>query len=386
MLILGVGSGTKSLNQFLACTKSYETVVLFGAATDSYDTEGKIVARKGYEHVTREKVEVALEGFRGEVMQRPPIFSAKRIRGKRLYEYAREGVPLPEGYKIEECKVEVEGLEMVEWLEGGSHGFGWPEEEAERGEREIAERVLHLGGEGTDRKEGGEAEGGVDGTAGAKRKREDEMVGGAITPAGPPSPKRTKSSPLPEPEEAITPGALPNTTPTNNATPITSTTSAPATTSTADPAAESTQPTGQRPPCPAPAARLRMTVTSGFYVRSLCHDLGAAVGSLGIMASLVRTRQAEFELGVNTLWYEDLGLGEEVWGPKVGGMLGSWGGGGGKAEGVVRKENEEKEEEEVGNEVDGVVEGGGGKKEWRKDAKPAVRARLRRNTSSEEEG
>jgi tRNA pseudouridine55 synthase len=67
-----------------------------------------------------------------------------------------------------------------------------------------------------------------------------------------------------------------------------------------------------------------MTVTSGFYVRSLCHDLGAAVGSLGLMASLVRTRQGEFELGKNVLEYEDLAKGEEHWTPQVQQMLDNW--------------------------------------------------------------
>jgi len=67
-----------------------------------------------------------------------------------------------------------------------------------------------------------------------------------------------------------------------------------------------------------------MTVTSGFYVRSLCHDLGAAVGSLGVMASLVRTRQGEFELGKNVFEYEDLAKGEDHWMPQIQQMLENW--------------------------------------------------------------
>jgi tRNA pseudouridine55 synthase len=55
-----------------------------------------------------------------------------------------------------------------------------------------------------------------------------------------------------------------------------------------------------------PAARLRMTVTSGFYVRSLCHDLGLACSSLGLMSSLVRSRQGDYTLGQNVLEYTDL--------------------------------------------------------------------------------
>jgi len=67
-----------------------------------------------------------------------------------------------------------------------------------------------------------------------------------------------------------------------------------------------------------------MTVTSGFYVRSLCHDLGATLGTLGAMASLVRTRQADFSLGRNVLEYEKLAEGEDRWGPRVKGMLERW--------------------------------------------------------------
>lgn len=67
-----------------------------------------------------------------------------------------------------------------------------------------------------------------------------------------------------------------------------------------------------------------MTVTSGFYVRSLCHDLGVAVGSAALMAELKRTRQGDFEVGKNCLEYEDLEKGEGVWGKKVESALDGW--------------------------------------------------------------
>lgn len=70
-----------------------------------------------------------------------------------------------------------------------------------------------------------------------------------------------------------------------------------------------------------PAARLRMTVSSGFYVRSLCHDLGLACDSLGLMSSLIRSRQGDYEVGKNVLEYSDLDAGPEVWEPKVQGFL-----------------------------------------------------------------
>lgn len=76
-----------------------------------------------------------------------------------------------------------------------------------------------------------------------------------------------------------------------------------------------------------PAVKIRMTVTSGFYVRSLCHDLGTKVGSAAMMAELCRSRQGDFEVGgANCLEYEDITKGEEVWAPKVKAMLESWSG------------------------------------------------------------
>lgn len=295
VLILGVGSGTKSLPQFLACTKSYEAVVLFGKATDTYDTEGKVVARKSYDHITKEQVEEALVKFKGKIMQKPPIFSALKVNGKKLYEYAREGKEVP--IEIEARPVETEILEMTEWMEGGTHDYHWPEVEADTSEKELANKVLHLDGDKTPEPEVAKPTESEDSAAGEKRKRE-ETVGGAIEPEGVPTPKRTKSEGEPEAT-----GALPEGTSTEDS---------------------ETAPPVKREPCPAPACRLRMTVTSGFYVRSLCHDLGAAVDSLGTMARLVRTRQGDFELGKNVLEYEELAKGEEHWAPKVQQMLGDW--------------------------------------------------------------
>ncbi|KAK0801060.1 pseudouridine synthase pus4 [Friedmanniomyces endolithicus] len=352
VLILGVGSGTKSLNRFLTCTKSYDTVVLFGAATDTYDTEGKVVARKPYEHITRDKVEQALEKFRGEIMQRPPIFSALRVQGKRLYEYAREGKEVP--VEIQERPVTVENLELVEWMEGGSHDWKWPVHDADKETKGVVEKVLHFGGAT------GVASTAQEGETTGKRKHEeveDETVNGTVTDSQvPSSPKRVKSSPDP-----VASGALPETHNLAEASTIPAPGSSEPVASAPEPATSTTE------PCPAPAVRLRMTVTSGFYVRSLAHDLGAAVDSLGIMANLVRTRQGDFEIGRNVLEYTELADGEEVWGPRVSAMLKDWQGA------------------EAGREGDGPREVASNRVEGEKRvAKPAVRARVRRNSSSDE--
>ncbi|EGP89437.1 uncharacterized protein MYCGRDRAFT_37784 [Zymoseptoria tritici IPO323] len=297
VLILGVGAGTKQLGYYTTgCTKSYETVVLFGASTDTYDVEGKVIARKAFEHITREKVETALAAFRGKIQQKPPIYSALKVQGKKMYEYAREGKEVP-GEGIKERSVEVLELDVVEWWEGGEHEYRWPEEAVAE---EVEEKVM------------GDGEGAVqEPVAGQKRERsqeeDDSSAQPTTTEAAEPPAKRSKpdKTPPPSPKKSKKYYSAP-------------------------------PPTSQThlPRCPAPAVRLRMKVTSGFYVRSLCHDLGVAVDSLATMARLVRTQQGDFELGKNVLDFEDLEKGEEVWGEKVRGMLGGGDGDGVKGEDV----------------------------------------------------
>lgn len=290
---MGLGNGTKSLQSFLDCKKTYEAVVVFGAATDSYDSEGKIVKRAPYSHIVRDKVEEQLAPFRGDIMQKPPVFSALRVQGKRLYEYAREGKEIP--VEIQARPVTVSKLEMVEWLEPGTHTYNWPEKEAGEEEKVVVEKVLHLD-EAVAKSQGEQSE--VDKEAESKdlKRKRDEGVNGSVTTAQS-SPKRTKQD-----AESEMSGALPDD----------------------DASAPLTQSASEPRPCPAPAARIRMTVSSGFYVRSLCHDLGAAVGSLGMMASLERSTQGEFELRRNVLEYDDLAKGEEVWGPQITDLLAQW--------------------------------------------------------------
>ncbi|KIM49324.1 hypothetical protein M413DRAFT_438510 [Hebeloma cylindrosporum] len=139
VLVIGVGKGTKKLNEFLNCVKEYQTTCLLGCETDSYDCEGARVRLAPWQHVTREKVEVALPQFTGEIIQVPPIFSALKMDGKPLYEYARKGIPLPR--PIEGRKVTVHSLEIVKWL-GRDHAFRWPEKQLSSEEKQALETAL----------------------------------------------------------------------------------------------------------------------------------------------------------------------------------------------------------------------------------------------------
>ncbi|KAL5362718.1 pseudouridine synthase [Aspergillus floccosus] len=321
VLVTGVGKGTKQLNEFLGCTKSYETVVVFGAETDTYDCLGKIVRRAPYEHVTRAAVEAALDRFRGKIMQRPPIFSALKVNGKKLYEYAREGKLPP--VEIQERPVEVSDLRIVEWYEPGSHEYRWPEEEAPAEEKAVAEKLLEkddaLPAVASAPEEGVTA----DAAAASKRKTpppEGSPKDGEQAPAedeSAPTAKKQKVSA--EGDAVAVEPEQPSSKQEETEKPTT-------------PEAKTDAPKAQPP-----AVKIVMTVSSGFYVRSLAHDLGKAVGSCGLMSSLIRTRQAHFDLDPEkVLEYKDLEAGEEVWGPKVQRFLEEW---------EKKREAEEKAEE-----------------------------------------
>lgn len=89
VLPICIGKATR-LIEYLADDKAYEGIIQFGSSTTTYDTEGEVV-NSSEKRVTRETVELALENFRGEIEQKPPIYSAIKKDGKKLYEYARNG-------------------------------------------------------------------------------------------------------------------------------------------------------------------------------------------------------------------------------------------------------------------------------------------------------
>ncbi|KAI5119185.1 hypothetical protein M0805_000639 [Coniferiporia weirii] len=140
VLVVGVGKGTKRLGEFLDCVKEYRTTCLLGCETDTYDSEGTQVRTAPWRHVTRESVEAALEQFRGEIQQTPPIFSALKMNGKPLYEYARSGTPLPR--PIERRAVTVHALELTHWIAGGEHAYRFPAKKFTDEEREKMENAL----------------------------------------------------------------------------------------------------------------------------------------------------------------------------------------------------------------------------------------------------
>ncbi|MEN8233307.1 MAG: tRNA pseudouridine(55) synthase TruB [Actinomycetota bacterium] len=90
LLVLGLGRSTRLLRFVQGFAKAYEATALFGVATDSLDADGAILDRSPLP-VTEALVEQAADRFRGSILQMPPMVSARKVEGKRLYELAREG-------------------------------------------------------------------------------------------------------------------------------------------------------------------------------------------------------------------------------------------------------------------------------------------------------
>ncbi|PWN48008.1 pseudouridine synthase [Violaceomyces palustris] len=141
VLVIGLGNGTKKLSQYLDCTK-YRTTGLLGSCTTSYDSQDPIMKRTKHSHVDEELIRSKLEAFRGEIQQKPPLYSAVRIDGKRLFEYARQGLELPR--PIESRKVSVHEIRLVRFLPAGQHPFQHPDSELEEEEVRLVGRVKQL--------------------------------------------------------------------------------------------------------------------------------------------------------------------------------------------------------------------------------------------------
>ncbi|HEU0050695.1 MAG TPA: tRNA pseudouridine(55) synthase TruB, partial [Patescibacteria group bacterium] len=91
LLILGIGKATKHLSSFAGLDKVYEAELTLGATSDTFDAEGVIIAHSVQNRPDRTQIETALNAFCGSFEQRAPLFSAKKIHGKKLYELARKG-------------------------------------------------------------------------------------------------------------------------------------------------------------------------------------------------------------------------------------------------------------------------------------------------------
>ena len=117
VLVLCTGKKTKVIEGFMNEKKTYDGVIQLGATTPSFDLETEIDATFPVD-INKEKVAIVAQQFLGEQLQEPPIFSAKKVKGKRAYEYARKG----EKVELKKNKVIIDSI-TLELLEDNCLSF-----------------------------------------------------------------------------------------------------------------------------------------------------------------------------------------------------------------------------------------------------------------------
>lgn len=115
LLIICTGKFTKTISEIQAQTKEYTGTITVGATTPSYDLETEVDATFPTEHITEELIQETTKQFIGEIDQKPPVFSAIKKDGKRLYESARAGIEVEiEARKTTVYEFEITRIELPE--------------------------------------------------------------------------------------------------------------------------------------------------------------------------------------------------------------------------------------------------------------------------------
>ncbi|MBR1410618.1 MAG: tRNA pseudouridine(55) synthase TruB [Prevotella sp.] len=114
VLVLCTGKATKQIEALQQHSKEYTATLQLGATTPSYDLEHEIDQTYPTEHITRELIEKTLPQFVGDIMQRPPLFSACKVAGDRAYELARKG----SDHQLEPKQVHIDEIELLSFDAG----------------------------------------------------------------------------------------------------------------------------------------------------------------------------------------------------------------------------------------------------------------------------
>lgn len=123
VLVIGIGRGTKELQQYLVGSKGYMAQGEFGFETTTLDMEGNVTKTAPVDHISIAAIEEVLPSLTGTIQQIPPIFSAIRKGGKKLYQEARKG-KTAEDMKIEPREVIMHSLKLIDTDDSTLPKFG----------------------------------------------------------------------------------------------------------------------------------------------------------------------------------------------------------------------------------------------------------------------
>lgn len=110
LLIMCTGKFTKKIHEYQGQSKTYTGTITLGATTPSYDLETDIDQEFPTAHISKELIEKTTKNFTGVIKQTPPVFSALKKDGKRLYEFAREGQEI----QVQQREIEIFSFEILE--------------------------------------------------------------------------------------------------------------------------------------------------------------------------------------------------------------------------------------------------------------------------------
>lgn len=111
VLPISIGFANRLSSEVNSDKKEYIAKGIFGAATDTYDSEGKVTGNANFDHIHQEDLKTILNSFMGENLQKAPIYSALRVNGRRMYDLARDGIDVEPRIR----KVELFSAELIDF-------------------------------------------------------------------------------------------------------------------------------------------------------------------------------------------------------------------------------------------------------------------------------
>ena len=113
LLIICIGKQTKQISIYQNLSKTYTGKFKLGETTPSYDAETEVNKSFNYDHIKENDIINLSQKFTGKLMQKPPIFSALKKNGKRMYEYARENKKI----EIQEREINIYEFEIIKFTD-----------------------------------------------------------------------------------------------------------------------------------------------------------------------------------------------------------------------------------------------------------------------------
>lgn len=111
VLIVCLGQATRTIEYFAGSRKTYSCCITLGVSTDTYDATGAITEERDPSGITREQAEAALQAYTGTIDQMPPMYSAVKYQGERLYRFARKGMEVPRKAR----QVQIYRNDLLDW-------------------------------------------------------------------------------------------------------------------------------------------------------------------------------------------------------------------------------------------------------------------------------